>query len=170
VDLLPANNCLSRREGCEATDAARNLLQGRSGPGCDMYQCLQRRTVCCGTRCDAEGENGRWQRWGRTNAKPNSWCAQHRSSRRTFRGLGGARIVPDPTLQSSPAAVCLLCLQYTGAGCARGWLCVETMPARPSAQFNATMGERLTVGSWSDASPYGLPRELGSARNRSPGR
>ena len=56
VGLLPANTCLSRRKGCAATDAARKLLQGRSDPRCDRYQCLRRRTVRCGTQCNAEGE------------------------------------------------------------------------------------------------------------------
>jgi hypothetical protein len=96
VDLLPANSCLSRREGCEATDAARKLLQGRSDPRCDMYQCLRRRTVCCGTRCDAEGENGGWQRWGesRTNAKPNSWIIQCLQPRKVPANL--KRVCPAP--------------------------------------------------------------------------
>lgn len=76
--VLPANICPSRREGCKATDATRKLLQGRSDPGCDRYQCLRRQRVRYGTQYDAEGERTADGDAGasRTNAKPNSWVIQ----------------------------------------------------------------------------------------------
>lgn len=79
-------------------------------------------------------ENGGWRRWGKPYERQAKLMghsmlaaaegagkleagAQHRSNRRTFRGLEGCSgIVPHPTLQSSPAVASLLCLQYTALG------------------------------------------------------